>query len=697
MIKNGESGIKETIDAIKQYIDYYVILDTGSTDNSIPVMQDCLKDKNGKIFEEPFQGFDISRNRLIELAEQEPHDCKYFIMLDDTYIIKNQEFLISYLEKNKKYDAFALPIITKHVNESMLYYNIRIWKPNLGIRYKDPIHEHIECSNVDYIDKNISYIYDNVDNYMRIRSMKRKEYDISILKKMHAENPKYTRALRYLIDYHYTSATKNECLDYCMKMVQLLYTENVQFLSNSSQKDFYECCIKLIKLLITYWGKSLEDVQKYIHLAQTIDPTRIDHIYYHACLLEREKKYYEMNTELKKIYRVPIPKESTKLSNMDVDLNMYNFNVPYKYIISNVYLKKYKYAIQCIKEYLDENPDDIRFKNLLYNVDLNTNTYEVTKYEGKTLVFVYDVVYAMDVPEKIFSYLSGLKRRGWKIFMFTQYESFDEKYDMTNINVRKLDTLYPFLQDTYVDVLVSFNTTKYCVYLDNIQKVYVWDYENSSISDDIFTSHSKIFKGFICQTKNVAENIKSKYSIDEYNIKHFFIPSENYTLTRDKVKNKCTIYYLFDKISNKLYIDSIVNYLKQTYNADIDFIYSEKLFEKSDKRSDCTYISHDDDMSKIVESLSSSEYYIYLSETEDCQDIFTTTAIQLNCIPITNIEEYKNLGVYIPETKRELIHKKLDLIFSNDKITKSVYDKVIQQKEKYTMKEFCKKVSQEFL
>ena len=59
IIKNESKIITRMLDTVIDFIDHYVICDTGSTDNTIEVLENYFKDKNiqGKIVCKPFEDF----------------------------------------------------------------------------------------------------------------------------------------------------------------------------------------------------------------------------------------------------------------------------------------------------------------------------------------------------------------------------------------------------------------------------------------------------------------------------------------------------------------------------------------------------------------------------------------------------------------------------------------------------------------
>lgn len=66
MCKNEEHCIKETLENVYKYIDYWVVCDTGSTDNTCKIVEDFFKEKNipGELHVDEWKGFDINKTIL---------------------------------------------------------------------------------------------------------------------------------------------------------------------------------------------------------------------------------------------------------------------------------------------------------------------------------------------------------------------------------------------------------------------------------------------------------------------------------------------------------------------------------------------------------------------------------------------------------------------------------------------------------
>ena len=194
IVKNAGPILEKVLTDNLPIIDRWCILDTGSTDGTQDVIRRILKHKKGNLYEEPFVDFKVSRNRCLELAQK---NCKFIIMLDDTYSIKGDlRSFLNTVRGDQFSDSFSLLI----QSEDTEYYSNRIIKSTTGLRYIHTIHEVItDTSNINVtvpVDK--AFILDNRTDYMEKRTMDRKQFDLQLLFKEVEDDPNDPRALYYI-------------------------------------------------------------------------------------------------------------------------------------------------------------------------------------------------------------------------------------------------------------------------------------------------------------------------------------------------------------------------------------------------------------------------------------------------------------------------------------------------------------------
>ena len=177
IVKNAGDNFENILKENLPSFDRYTILDTGSTDNTVEIIKKTLVNKKGKVYQEPFINFRESRNRSLELAG---NTCKFNLILDDTYVVKNnlREFLQT-TRSDQFGDSYSLYIKSYDV----VYCSNRITKSLTNLRYIYTIHEVITDQN----NKNVmvpfddSYVHDVMDKYMETRTYERKQLDIKLL------------------------------------------------------------------------------------------------------------------------------------------------------------------------------------------------------------------------------------------------------------------------------------------------------------------------------------------------------------------------------------------------------------------------------------------------------------------------------------------------------------------------------------
>jgi glycosyltransferase involved in cell wall biosynthesis len=194
IVKNGGELLEKVLTDNLPIIDRWCILDTGSTDGTQDTIKRVLANKKGKLFEEPFVDFKVSRNRCLELAG---NSCKFICMLDDTYSSKGDiRSFLNEVRGDQFSDSFSMLI----QSDDTEYYSNRIIKSKTGLRYIHRIHEVITNENNINVTVPLinAFIFDNRADYMEKRTMDRKQFDLDLLFKEVKEFPDDPRALYYI-------------------------------------------------------------------------------------------------------------------------------------------------------------------------------------------------------------------------------------------------------------------------------------------------------------------------------------------------------------------------------------------------------------------------------------------------------------------------------------------------------------------
>jgi len=296
MVKNGGPQFEQMLTANLNLIDSWTILDTGSTDNTIEIINRVLVGKkNGNLYQEPFINFKDSRNRLLELAGTK---CKFNLMLDDTYVIKGnlREFL-NEVRSDQYSNSFTLFI---HSDDTK-YGSNRITKSNSGLKYIHKIHEVItEQNNINVvIPENRAYIFDERYDYMNTRTMDRKQLDLKLLFEEIDEDPNNPRA------YYYLGQTYIQLKDY--EKAFFYFMKRYEFSNSGFIQERVDAAFEGARIANFNLNKPWTECEQLYNNAFKIDESRPEALYFIGIHYYLENNYNKAYIYFKKAFEIGFP------------------------------------------------------------------------------------------------------------------------------------------------------------------------------------------------------------------------------------------------------------------------------------------------------------------------------------------------------------------------------------------------------
>lgn len=218
IVKNESKIIYRLLESVAQIIDCYCICDTGSTDDTIQLIEDFFTERGipGKIPREPFRDFAHNRSFSLKQCEMMPAD---YILLLDADMIFHLGAGVSPLEfkRGLTQDAYHMFQGT----DTFYYKNARIVKNRIGASYWGVTHEYLktpEGTQYGLIEKSRAFINDVGDGGSKADKFER---DIRLLLKGLEDNPNNDRYTFYLANSYRDHGDNELAIDYYKKRIEI--------------------------------------------------------------------------------------------------------------------------------------------------------------------------------------------------------------------------------------------------------------------------------------------------------------------------------------------------------------------------------------------------------------------------------------------------------------------------------------------
>ncbi len=313
IVKNESRIIKRCLDSVLPLIDYYCIIDTGSTDGTQQIILETLKDLPGELIERPWVNFGHNRQEALDLGRK----WGDFLLLVDADMILRFKDTFDKSKIDRSVDGYEII----QVNGSLSYYNIRL--VNTRLRWK--------CIGVTHEDYSAdgskgSQIFNHLwfDDVSDGGSKENKfERDIKLLAKGLEDEPNNVRYMFYLAQSYKDSGKFTEAIEWYKKRINAGgWREEVWY-------SYYMICASYIHL------ENLDEAEKWAIEGHKYYPTRSEALYL-MCKTFRVKEMHERAYKFYKLGRgIPYPSGDR----LFITANIYNNKLfEYEYSIIHYYL-----------------------------------------------------------------------------------------------------------------------------------------------------------------------------------------------------------------------------------------------------------------------------------------------------------------------------------------------------------------------
>jgi len=465
IVKNESHVISTTLHNLceKFEFDYWVICDTGSTDNTKELIKDFFKVKNikGELYEDKWVDFGYNRTLALNKAFNK---TDYLLIFDADDIFVGEIVLPTNIFE---YDSYLLKFDNVNVyNRKQIINNRKKWK------FVGVLHEYIECLENDNSSViNGNYYIISGKNGSRSNDPQKYKKDAIILDKA------YHIALKNkdIIYERYSYYCANSYKDAKDEDNAIKWYKNTLLLNNWNQEKYMSC----LNLYFLYEKKSIEKAIFYLLKSYEYDTTRIEGIYYlikHYCIQNKFNMAFHFYSFIQNYYENDYINDNfnTKLF---VDKYAYSFYLPYYMLIVCENVKRFDVGLKIISILFTMDncqADEWWIKNLIHNLQFFI-------YKNKELVFI----------NKWNSYIKKINNKKVDINrdLINSYDIYNISNFLQYYSPNFHDVIYN--NDSYVVISIfamnkEFSLPFYleCIYKQTYDKKYIHLYIRTNDNDD---------------------------------------------------------------------------------------------------------------------------------------------------------------------------------------------------------------------
>jgi len=261
IVKNEKDVIKTCLATVKPFIDYWVIVDTGSTDGTQRIIQDFMKGIPGELHERPWVDFAFNRNEALRLAKDK---ADYLLLIDaDEYFTCDQGFSFKNLEMDYYYFIMRQVGAVECLRPSLI-------STKLPWKWTGVLHESLntEITKNSALITGISTVV--VDNAPSGRFKDPQKYlkDVAMLENALKKEPENSRYMFYLAQSYMAAQNLELALKY--------YEKRAAMQSDDEQETFF--ALYNIGQIREKLGDNLEALQ-YFFKAYALRPSRAEPLF----------------------------------------------------------------------------------------------------------------------------------------------------------------------------------------------------------------------------------------------------------------------------------------------------------------------------------------------------------------------------------------------------------------------------------
>jgi glycosyltransferase involved in cell wall biosynthesis len=321
IVKNEAQVIRRCLDSVRAIVDYWVIVDTGSTDNTQEIIREHLKDTPGELHERPWQDFAHNRSEALVLARDHGD---YVLVIDaDEILVCDPRFEVPQLSC----DSYNIQVRYG----GCAYQRRQLVSNALPWRYEGVVHEYITCEQARS-EEMLNGVYTvPFHDGARARSANTYRHDALTLEKALLDEPNNARYVFYLAQSYRDAGDHELALRHYKRRIEMGgWRDEVWY-------SLYQVA-QIRERMADPWAEVLESYLS----AWQYQPDRAGPLYRIAMHYQAKREYQLSYLFFSHAMQLTCPGPNR----LFVEQTIYDYQLPLEYAVSCYYVGQHEAAIE---------------------------------------------------------------------------------------------------------------------------------------------------------------------------------------------------------------------------------------------------------------------------------------------------------------------------------------------------------------
>lgn len=265
IVKNESKILQRCLDCVKDIVDAYCISDTGSTDNTVELINNFLENRTGVVFQQEWKNFGYNRTLNFRSTREYVKNTLRWD-LKDTYVLTLDADMVLKATDFKSLNLVGEGYHIYQLTGGVEYPNVRIMRLDVDWVSQGVTHEVWGGGTVSILPRTSCYINDVNDGGSKGDKYTR---DKDLLQNALVEEPSNSRYAFYLAQTHRDLGEHDEAIEWYKKRIDM----------NGWYEEVWYSTFMIGRIYLLAKNDESEG-EKWLLRAHSIDPNRAEPMYY---------------------------------------------------------------------------------------------------------------------------------------------------------------------------------------------------------------------------------------------------------------------------------------------------------------------------------------------------------------------------------------------------------------------------------